>query len=128
MKSLNKKQRLERVAEEAKRDKHVAAVLLFGSHAGKRASKNSDIDICLLFSDRNTASGRELEFSSISDAVDVSDFYSLPIYIRKRILKDGKVLFCRNERLLYDASLKTIKEYRHYGRHYNYYLRRIANG
>ncbi len=128
MKHLAEKQILEEVVRKAERDKEVLAIMLFGSRAARKNTKNSDIDICLFLSRRKRAFHKVSEFSEISSRLDASEFYSLPLYIRRRILKEGKLLFCRDMKLLHYIAIDTVNQYRHYGRHYYYYTRKVLHG
>lgn len=55
-------------------------------------------------------------------SLDVQIFQQLPLYIRIRILKEGKILFCSNTGLLYDAAFSTIREFEDYKPIYKSYL------
>jgi predicted nucleotidyltransferase len=95
---------LERLLSSASADPEILAVILFGSSARDEMTASSDIDICLVFrlgkADRLALSRKRLEYAE-SD-IDVQIFQFLPIYIRRRVLKEGKVLFCRDEEELYE--------------------------
>ena len=99
-----------------KADKDIIAVLLFGSLA--RNEPNRDIDICIIL-DRKYSnlemSKKRLSFVSlVNNKFDIQIFQQLPLYIRKRILKEGKILLCKNEDVLYNIAFSTIKEYNLY--------------
>lgn len=106
------------------KDKEVVAVLLFGSHA--RNEEYKDIDICVFLDKKYSnlhMSRKRLEYSSLfSNKYDVHVFQQLPVYIRKRILKDGKIIVCKNEDLLYEIAFATIKEFNTYSKIYYNYL------
>ncbi len=95
----------------AKKDKDVLAVMLFGSAA--RKERHRDIDIALvLYPKRYTSlemSNILLRYAGISDALDVSVFQQLPLYIQRRVLKEGKVLFTKDEDALYDVVFESIR-------------------
>lgn len=67
-----------------------------------------------------------MEYLGIAD-FDISIFQQLPLYIRHRVIKEGKVLFCRNEDRLYDLAVKTVKEFEDYKHHYIEYLESVAH-
>ena len=54
-------------------------------------------------------------------------FQQLPMYIRTRVLK-GKVIFCRDEKVLYEVAIQTIKEFEDYEKIYDEYLQDVARG
>jgi predicted nucleotidyltransferase len=95
---------LERLLNSASADPEILAVILFGSSVRDEMTATSDIDICLVLhlgeSARLALSRKRLE-NAESD-IDVQIFQFLPIYIRRRVLKEGKVLFCRDEEELYE--------------------------
>ena len=68
-------------------------------------------------------SRKRLRYSSLfSDKYDIHLFQQLPMYIRKRILREGKILVCKNEDLLYEIAFATIKEFNTYSKIYYAYL------
>ncbi len=69
---------------------------------------------------------KRLEYSDYED-IDVQVFNELPLYIKQRVLKDGKVVHCKNEDLLYDIAIKTVKEYEDFRPRYRMYLERVLN-
>lgn len=113
-----------------KKDKEVIAVLLFGSFA--RGEQNKDIDICLILDKKYDAPymfQKRLDYIKLlSEKYDVQVFQQLPLYIRIRILKDGKTIMCKDEELLYEIAFLTIKEFESFEKAYNMYLDKVKNG
>lgn len=68
-----------------------------------------------------------MEYSEFED-VDVQVLSELPLYIRARVLKDGKVVYCKNEDLFYDVAIKTVKEYELFRPRYELYLEGVLDG
>lgn len=109
---MNKEDRqlIEKILNDLKKIKEVKAIYLFGSYARNQQIPISDIDICVItnkISDRKETdivgnSGRRL---------DISLFSRLPIMIRSNVFKEGKLLFCRDKRLLIDLKYNTMSEY-----------------
>ena len=122
---------LERLVERAPKDPEVLAVLLFGSTAGHRRGARSDIDVCLVLGagsargDRMQLSRKRLEYLKDFD-LDVQIFQDLPIFIRHRVLKEGKVLFVRNEDLLYEIAYRTAQAFEDFRHTYHRYLEQVA--
>lgn len=118
------------IIEKARKDTSVLAIAIFGSYA--RGEPYRDIDICIfLVPGKFTAlelSEKKLEYAPASEKYDVQIFQQLPLYIRKRILKDGKILYCRDEDLLYDAYFGTLRDYIHFEPIYEGYLEAVAHG
>ncbi len=103
---------LKQLIDLAKKDREILAVIIFGSAA--RGEKFEDIDICLVMGknfDMNKAGKKRINFSSLSDKFDVHIFQQLPLYIRPRIFREGKVIFCRDREALYDISFATAREF-----------------
>lgn len=129
MKSINRKQ-INKLLEEIKQDKQILALSLFGSTARKDDNKYSDIDVCLFMMpgtySSKQMSRKRLDYLKHFD-FDIQIFQQLPLYIKKRILKEGQILFCRNEDTLYNIAFKTIQEYSDYEHIYREYLKEISH-
>ncbi len=121
---LNKK-----ILDKFEKDKEVIAVLVFGSYA--RGEEHRDIDICVVLDKKYLnleMSKKRIKYSSLlSDKYDLNIFQQLPLYIRKRVLKDGKIILCKDEPLLYEIAFFTIKEFNLYEKGYKMYLEAIEN-
>jgi len=130
---LNKRwtKELERLLRRAHEDAAVLAVLLFGSAARGELSSHSDIDVCLVLEPqpksyaRTSLSRKRLEYLQHFD-LDVHVFQQLPLYIRRRVLKEGQVLFVRDEDLLYDVAFRTAQAFEDFKHIYYEYLERVA--
>lgn len=119
---------LKQIAEKAKKDKEILAVIVFGSFA--RREKFEDIDVCLVLDkkyDSLKMSRKALQFS-LSDKLDVHVFQQLPLYIRPRIFKDGKLIFCRNYEALHDIAIQTMKEFEDFKPIYQNHVEAVLNG
>jgi uncharacterized protein len=119
---------LERLLQKARVDRDVCAVFLFGSVAKGVSDSLSDVDICIVFNnqlDYLTMSHKKLAYLSFAD-YDVSIFQQLPLYIRRRVIKEGKVLFCSDDDRLYELVFKTAKEFEDFRPIYEEYLERIV--
>lgn len=117
--------------ERARRDRRVLAVMLFGSRARGESTPGSDIDVCLLLEpgpyEDLFLSRVKLDYLKDFD-LDIHVFQQLPLYIRHRVLKEGKALFCRDEDKLYDLAFRTIREFEDFKHIYREYLEGIAHG
>jgi hypothetical protein len=89
------------------------------------------VDICLLLEpatyDALTLSEKKLEYLALGDA-DVQVFQQLPLYIRHRVLKEGKLLFVRDEDRVYESAFRTIQEWEDFRPYYQRYLDEVARG
>lgn len=112
-----------------KEDKKVIAVLLFGSYA--RGEPYRDFDICIVLNKKYPnllMSKKRVKYSSVVNSdLDIHIFQQVPLYIRQRILKEGKVLICKNEDMLYELAFLTIKDFEMYKKIYYNYLEAIQN-
>lgn len=106
-------------------DPDVLAIILYGSYA--RGEKARDVDLCLVLFPEKTQNGlnKRIEYSYY-DLIDVQVFQDLPLYMRPRILQEGKILHVKDEDLLYDVAIQTAKEYELYRPRYEMYLDSIA--
>ncbi len=115
----------------AEQDPEVLAVILFGSRARGESAPDSDVDICLVLEPRSYSdlelSKKKLDYLAEFD-LDIHIYQQLPLYICHRVLKEGKILFCRDEDALYDLAFRTIREYEDFKHIYREYLEEIARG
>lgn len=122
--------KLDRVLDKARDDRDVLAVVNYGSLA--RGEPHRDIDVCLVLNPGEyselSLSNKKLEYlAESSEDVDVQVFQQLPLYIKQRILKEGRILYCRDEDLLYGLSIGFVKEFEDYKPVYRRYLEAVAN-
>ncbi len=122
---------LARLVARARTDPDVLAVLLFGSRARGEASPSSDFDVCLVLgqearSDRDRAEKR-VEYLAEGD-LDVAVFQSLPLHIRSRVLKEGTVLYARDEEALYAVAIRTARAWEGFRHIHRQYLDEVLRG
>ena len=122
-------QEIDKILEKARRDKVVLAVALFGSSL---KGKGRDVDICIFLNEKKSdleMSKKRLDFlKELSNKFDVNIFQQLPVYIRIRILKESKVLFVRDENVLYEIAFSTIKEFEFFKKVYRMCLDKVKYG
>ncbi len=121
---------LDDLLKAAERDDRVLAILLYGSRARGQSRPESDTDVCLVLSaqanSRQAGPQTELDYIGFS-GLDVHVFQRLPIYIRQRVLKEGKVVHVKNEEDLYDVAFRTIRSWEDFRPFYLQYLQQTAN-
>lgn len=101
----------EKIVNELRKIDEVKAIYLFGSHATGKATPISDIDICAI-TDKNISRGKKADITSYSsNKIDVSVFWDLPIMIRHKVLKEGKLLFEKDKEFLHNITIATLREY-----------------
>lgn len=122
--------KLEKLIDKAKQDEEILAVILFGSHARGEATLASDIDVCLVLAGRNHdplfLSRKRLDYLAVG-GLDIHLYQQLPIYIRRRVFKEGRVLFARNEEDLYDVAFRTAQAFEDFRHYYEDYLDKVAH-
>ena len=117
---------LDRLTRKAKKDKDILAIILFGSYARNEIFR--DIDACLVLkNDKADIGEKRLEYLSSFPDLDIQVFQGLPLYIKARILKEGKIIFCKDRNKLYDIAIKTIKDFTYYEPIYREYLEAVLN-
>jgi len=126
---MGPQQDLARLMQRATQDTAVLAVMLYGSAARGEATAMSDLDVCLVLTpQRRTSaqmSAQRLEYVQEFD-LDVQVFQQLPLYIRQRVLRDGRVLFVRDEDQLYEVAYRTIQACADFRPRYQAYLDEVA--
>jgi predicted nucleotidyltransferase len=117
---------VDRIVDEARADPAVLAVVLFGSAARGEATPGSDLDICLVLEPTATDPlEHRIRYLGRHD-VDLQVFQALPIPMRARVLKEGRVLFVRDEDALYEVAFRTIKAYEDFKHIHRIYLDAVA--
>jgi hypothetical protein len=92
---------------------NVRFIILYGSVAEGRARAGSDVDLCIYY-DGDREEAARFRFAALSeladDRYDIQIFSFLPLYVRTEVLR-GKVIYCPDERFLYDVAYQTIREF-----------------
>lgn len=123
---------IERLIEKVRLDETVLAVVLFGSRARGEETPASDADLCLIL-----PPGRESKIEQTNvrltylgdsdERLGIHVFQQLPLYIRRRVLKEGKVLFCRDLDALYGIAFRTAQAFEDFKSIYRQYLEQVAH-
>jgi predicted nucleotidyltransferase len=124
--------KIEELLSRAQQDTDVLAVLLFGSTARREQSPTSDVDICLIVNPQvqtfepGALSRKRIEY--LKDfSFDIQVFQQLPLYIQVRVLKEGRVLFARDEDRLYELAFRTARAFEDFKHVYYGYLKGVAS-
>ncbi len=99
---------IDKIIEPLKKNGDVVSIYLFGSYARGRQKPFPDIDICVI-ADKHA--NRDEMLSHSSKKIDISIFHDLPLNMRFRVIKEGKLLFSRDELKLHRIIVATIKSY-----------------
>ncbi len=88
----------------------VHSIILFGSKARGTEKEKSDIDICIIpKTDIEVTLKERISLNnSVPENIDISFIDELPVYIRKRIFLEGKVLY--TEDMYYILTLSKIND------------------
>ncbi|MBL7160438.1 MAG: nucleotidyltransferase domain-containing protein [Candidatus Aenigmarchaeota archaeon] len=110
-----------------KKDNDIVAVSVFGSFA--RNEKYRDIDVCLFLKpgmSRGKMSKKRLAYmAALGGKLDIHIFQQMPLPLKHRILKEGKVIYCSDEGAFYDMAYLTAKEFEDFKHIYKGYLEAV---
>ncbi len=97
---------INQLVAKAAEDPSVLAVLMFGSVARNEQGPASDVDICLVLQPGTSEemSQKRLEYLALFD-LDIHVFQQFPLYVRRRVLKEGTVLLSKDDDALYQLAL-----------------------
>jgi predicted nucleotidyltransferase len=117
---------LDDLVEMARNDDDVLAIVMFGSRA--RGEPFRDTDICLVTRDGVGGKKRLKYLSVFPSTFDIHVFDELPLYIKKRVMKEGKFLLNKEFHLVFQKYYETIKDLRLFEPHFDTYLGMVADG
>lgn len=125
--------KLERLLDTAGKDPDILAVILYGSAARGEQGPRSDIDVCLVLApdridaDRAQMARKRLEYLN-EFAFDIQVFQELPVFVRRRVLKEGRVLLAKDEQRLYQIAYRTAQAFGDFKHLYDEYLSQVSRG
>lgn len=91
----------------------ITSILLFGSFVDKSFTKESDIDICVIFKEITLKEATRFRIrisGKISEKVDIQVFNILPMKIKREISKNHKILYKTNEFDNINFSIRYLKD------------------
>ena len=102
--------------------------MLFGSVARWESRAQSDVDICLVFYPKRWQLEELVRkrWEYLRFDLDIKIFQQLPLYVRRRVLREGVVLLVKDEDQLYELAFRTAKEFEDFKHIYRDYLEAIA--
>ncbi|MDD5474734.1 MAG: nucleotidyltransferase domain-containing protein [Candidatus Methanoperedens sp.] len=114
-----------------KRFRFVHSIILFGSKVRGTEKEKSDIDICVIPKpDIEIPLKERISINnSVPENIDISFMDELPVYIRKRVFLEGRVLYTQD--MYYVLTLSKINdiEYERYKRltkeYHNHVMERV---
>jgi hypothetical protein len=98
------------VVRELSKFPFTVAVYMFGSGTEGKATKISDIDICVVDDTRFDTKQRKKVYQFSSEPFDVSLFSDLPLYMKYEVLK-GKLVYVKAKSFLTNIKESVIREY-----------------
>ena len=77
----------------------VHSIIVFGSSVRGEATKDSDIDICIIEDpDYELDLVEKLKIMrNLPEKIDISFFHDLPLNIRQRVLQEGEILYTKDD-------------------------------
>lgn len=93
------------------RKEEIVAIILFGSVARGQARSTSDIDLCIVTNRDLPHTSRWDLLSYGSQRIDLNLFWDLPVTVRFRVIREGRVLYCRDALQFHRIQVKTVREY-----------------
>ena len=98
------------IVNNLKAKKNVVGIVLFGSQARGASKPISDTDIAVILNKYSEEDVYEIEAHS-SKNVDVVVFNELPPIFKMEIVKEHKILYCKNESKLRHIFMRAAFEY-----------------
>ena len=71
---------------------------------------------------------KRLKYTSENEIYDIQIFQGLPLYIQHNIFQEMKLIYCKQNDLLYDLYFQTERDFEHFKPIYEGYLEAVANG
>ena len=103
-------------------------MLVFGSVARGEQGPASDVDVCIILRPEvsEELTEKQLEYFAQSD-LDVHIFQQLPLPIRRRVFKEGRVLLSKDDDALYGLAYRTAQAFEDFKPIYEGYLDAILD-
>lgn len=105
----------------------VVAVFLYGSVARGEEKPLSDIDIAVITERGFSRAEKEQILVHASPTLDITLFWDLPLPIRFRVLREGKLLWGEDGLELHRIRRRTLRCYRELGRMIRRHERRMID-
>ncbi|AAB84811.1 MULTISPECIES: nucleotidyltransferase domain-containing protein [Methanothermobacter] len=99
-----------RVIRKIEGSERIRFIILYGS--ALRGGEWSDIDLAIYYdAEEDEASYYRFRvLSEVDEIFDVQIFQQLPLYVQVEVLR-GEVIYCDDQRFLYDTAWKTIRDF-----------------
>lgn len=95
---------------------------------GGRRGPGSDTDVCLILQPEALPAPSKKRLQYLADFdLDVHIFQQLPLYIRRRVLREGRVLLSKDDDRLYAVALRTAQAFEDFRHLYEEYLEAVRH-
>ena len=71
---------------------------------------------------------KKIAYLELGGNLDVQIFQKLPLPLRHRILREGKILLCKDEDMLYREAYQVMREFSRFSSFYQSYLHSVLHG
>jgi predicted nucleotidyltransferase len=116
-------ERIKAIAEQARHDDNVIALLLFGSYARKEPAYR-DVDIAIVFRGKPKSSAL-LEYTRHADGIlDISAFNTMPINMQARVIDEAVLLYLGDKESFYNLTISISREWNDFKPTFDYILSR----
>ena len=132
---------IKRLREACIKRREIEFAYLFGSHARGTANKLSDVDVAIFLDESRIPPAGPYGYKSellvsmrqqLRLPVDIVILNEASLALRFRVIRDGKILFCRDNRTRVGFQEKTMRDYLDFrpaaGIQRQYLLKRLSAG
>lgn len=109
---------LDKIVAYFSRKPEITAVYLYGSYARGEANKDSDIDLGVVFKEKTEAAFNfpeatlaEESSNILGKEVEVQDLALCPIDFAHRVISEGQLIYCIDEKSRAEMEEKIIRDY-----------------
>ena len=77
------------------------AIIIYGSYVTGKPHLKSDIDICIVLNNNNKKKIEKmfkqvLRISARNEKYDIRIFEQMPLYMKKQVIENGKIIYAKN--------------------------------
>jgi len=106
---------MEKIKELLQKDTDILFAYLYGSYATQTTLPDSDIDIAVYLKEENMdyylKKDEELLGSIPNDNIDIRILNTMPLLLKFRVIKEGKIIFSQDEQKRVDFEYDVMERY-----------------
>lgn len=106
---------MEKIKKFLQKDTNILFAYLYGSYATQTALPDSDIDIAVYLKEGDMhyylKKDEELLGSIPNDKIDIRILNTMPLLLKFRVIKEGKVIFSQDEQKRVDFEIDVMDRY-----------------